>query len=323
MAAEVCSPTGYQQVNNSDGSYSGNVSVPSDCDFAVMVFEGYATSALTVTTCTLGGNAMSAVVSRNTANETQSWCYVLPNPPTGTQNFTINHSGSFYAGGVGIFVWCKGIASTSYTRDSEAGYAGTSAANLTFNHSGLTVGDLGIFIGGGDSGTAYNVDLQSQTKLIETSAYNNGLLGAAYKLATAATMTMQGYGAYNGGASIVLVPAAGTTYQETASDGFKGGESLARILTALESASDGVKASDAAITAYLIQHSFRFRNDDADEDEATWKADLNSNLNLGADNTFRLRYLINALNDPASKQFQIEYRRKPSGGAFGPWKQIN
>jgi len=90
-----------------------------------------------------------------------------------------------------------------------------------------------------------------------------------------------------------------------------------------ETITDGIKASDAALTAFLTQHSFRFREDDDSEAAATWKAALNTAINLGAGNTFRLRYLINALNDPASKQYQIEYRRKPSGGAFGPWKQIN
>lgn len=139
--------------------------------------------------------------------------------------------------------------------------------------------------------------------------------------------------------------AAGTTYQDTATDGFKGSESLARISTFLKSITDGAKASDLAanvatvqglaadglistdeaiaLIGLLIQHSFRFRQDDGDEDAASWLATLNANINIAAGAAFRLRYLVDSSGDPSSKQFQIEYRRKPSGGEFGAWKKIN
>ena len=73
----------------------------------------------------------------------------------------------------------------------------------------------------------------------------------------------------------------------------------------------------AAVT--LAQHSFRFVNNDDDEDESTFKAALNTAITLPAESTIRLRYLIDADGDPDSKQFALHYRYKPSGGAFGAW----
>jgi hypothetical protein len=71
--------------------------------------------------------------------------------------------------------------------------------------------------------------------------------------------------------------------------------------------------------ATLTQHSFRFVNNDGDEDGSTFKAALNTAITLPAESTIRLRYLIDADGDPDSEQFALHYRYKPSGGAFGDW----
>lgn len=59
----------------------------------------------------------------------------------------------------------------------------------------------------------------------------------------------------------------------------------------------------------LSQHSFRFRNNDGDEDAATWAAALNGNLSLAPDNVVRLRFLIDAQGDNDSNQFRLEYKK--------------
>lgn len=74
--------------------------------------------------------------------------------------------------------------------------------------------------------------------------------------------------------------------------------------------------------ATLDLEGFRFRNDDGSESAATWKASQDTNITLAADTAARLRLLVNATGDPAGKQFQLEYRHKPSGGSFGPWKRV-
>ena len=72
----------------------------------------------------------------------------------------------------------------------------------------------------------------------------------------------------------------------------------------------------------ISQHSFRFINDNGDEDESTFNAGLNANITLAPGNKIRVRFLLDTSGDIAGKQFQIEYRRKPSGGEFGSWKKI-
>lgn len=75
--------------------------------------------------------------------------------------------------------------------------------------------------------------------------------------------------------------------------------------------------------ATIAQHSFRFFNDDGGESAATAKANINTNINLAANDVARIRMLIDANLDPAGKNFRLEFRHKPSGGSFGPWEKVN
>jgi hypothetical protein len=74
--------------------------------------------------------------------------------------------------------------------------------------------------------------------------------------------------------------------------------------------------------ATLTQHSFRFYDDDGSESASTALAAENTALNLSPGATARLRFLIDADGDPDGKQFQVEYRKKPSGGTFGNWTKV-
>lgn len=76
----------------------------------------------------------------------------------------------------------------------------------------------------------------------------------------------------------------------------------------------------AAVAAVnLTQYSFRFRNNDGSESAASPAADENTNITLTPGSKTRIRIGIDATGDPTSKQFQLEYRRKPGGGSFGDW----
>ena len=73
------------------------------------------------------------------------------------------------------------------------------------------------------------------------------------------------------------------------------------------------------------QDAYRFRNDDGSETTATWKAALNTPVTGQAlDTNFRLRIAFEetAGGNPPALDFAIAYRRKPSGGAFGSWIQV-
>ena len=85
---------------------------------------------------------------------------------------------------------------------------------------------------------------------------------------------------------------------------------------------DDFYAGDYSSTA-IEQEGFRPRNDDGTEATATWKANQDTNITLAADTAFRLRMLLNATGDPDSINAQLEYRYKPTGGAFGSWTKVN
>ena len=85
----------------------------------------------------------------------------------------------------------------------------------------------------------------------------------------------------------------------------------------------GILIALKPVTAVIEQEGFRFRNDDGSESAATWKASQDTNITLAADTAARIRMLLNATGDPDSIGAQLEYRYKPSGGAFGSWNKVN
>lgn len=70
--------------------------------------------------------------------------------------------------------------------------------------------------------------------------------------------------------------------------------------------------------ATLDQEGFRFRNDDADEDSATWSAAQDTTITLPIETPKRIRVLVNATGNPASKQFQLEVRKVGDPG----WRKV-
>lgn len=70
------------------------------------------------------------------------------------------------------------------------------------------------------------------------------------------------------------------------------------------------------------QYSFIFYNDDGDEDESTEIGKENQNISLPANSKVRIRFLINALDNPEPHNFKLEYRRRGKTGTFGDWTQV-
>lgn len=59
----------------------------------------------------------------------------------------------------------------------------------------------------------------------------------------------------------------------------------------------------------LDQEGFRFRNDDGNETTATWKAAQDTNATSALSANVRLRFCINATDDPASSAYQLYYKK--------------
>lgn len=72
--------------------------------------------------------------------------------------------------------------------------------------------------------------------------------------------------------------------------------------------------------SFLQQSDFRFRNDDGSETGATAISTQNSNISRNQLTNTRLRMIASGAIDPASDQFQLEYRKK---GGSEQWHKIS
>jgi len=68
------------------------------------------------------------------------------------------------------------------------------------------------------------------------------------------------------------------------------------------------------------QEGFRFRNDNEDENSATWRQDQDVDDTIAKDTILRLRVIVNATNNPASQNYQLEYKR--SADAASEWRKV-
>lgn len=79
-------------------------------------------------------------------------------------------------------------------------------------------------------------------------------------------------------------------------------------------------------TPVLDQDAYRFRNDDGDEATATWRQPANTPDTIPLDTRFRARFAIEetaGVNPRDDVSYNLEYRRKPSGGSFGAWTPVD
>ena len=68
------------------------------------------------------------------------------------------------------------------------------------------------------------------------------------------------------------------------------------------------------------QEGYRFRDDDADEDEATWLAAQDTNVNIVKQSNVRLRILSNMTDDAPNESITLEYRQV--GDASTEWRIV-
>jgi hypothetical protein len=63
------------------------------------------------------------------------------------------------------------------------------------------------------------------------------------------------------------------------------------------------------LTPILEQEGFRWRNDDNDEANATWRQNQDVDDSISKSVNIRLRLIVNATGDPTSKQYELQYKR--------------
>lgn len=122
--------------------------------------------------------------------------------------------------------------------------------------------------------------------------------------------------------SIYIEYASGSSSSSSSSSLSSSSSSSSLSSSSSSSSLSSSSSSSSQAAATLIQEGFCFRNDDGSETTATWNADQDANITLGANTAKRLRFVIDTTGDPASKNLQLEYRYKPSGGAFGSWTKV-
>jgi len=67
-------------------------------------------------------------------------------------------------------------------------------------------------------------------------------------------------------------------------------------------------ASPSVPPAQLEQEGYRWRNDNGNETTATWIASQDTNVSIHKEENIRIRFIINATDDVASKQFNLQYK---------------
>lgn len=115
---------------------------------------------------------------------------------------------------------------------------------------------------------------------------------------------------------IVLANIQSASYQNFAlSYGEKGNTGTRRVDWSMSSGQRWAHVAIAvplASSSTLQQEGYRFRDDDGDEDGATWLDSQDTDITRADDLNTRLRMLINATGDPATGQYQLEYREAAS-----------
>lgn len=276
-------------INTSSNTGSQSITVPSDATLAVMFFGGASGDDTGFdsgnSTFSIGGFPATWRARSASSFDVGDCCVsTLSNPATGSQTFAWTCGASITYGNMLTIVFYKGVDTSSPVRSSGGNQATT--LNTTLSVADLTYVSGDMMVGGvtgGNSGITLVGNSQSQIALTGPGAKNSFAYLGVADRASIGTFTVSNVD-YPGIVALVLR-----------------------------------QTSASAIN----QHSFRFFNDDGSESAATAKGNLNTNVTLSAEDVTRIRFLLDATSDPMGKQFQLEYRRKPSGGSFGDWIKVN
>jgi hypothetical protein len=186
----------------------------------------------------------------------------------------------------------------------------TFSGSLSFPNEGMTY--VLVYLSGVDTAspirdsdiqTTSNVDISGLT-----TSSGDMMVGVAYSNSTSPTVTDGGQtqirsATFNSAGIGVanLADASGFQYSNASFS------TCAAVIVAVSSA-----------TPTLEQEGFRFRKDDGSESTATWEANQDTNITVAVSIRKRLRMLVNATGDAASKQFKLQYRKQGAAS----WRDI-
>lgn len=164
-------------VNASTNSGSASVTVPADCTGIAVFFNAWDAGAMTLTSMTLGGAAIT--IDQNLPSSGDAACVGvghIVNPATGSQTFAWDWSGTGAPGESGVFhlVFLKDVNTSDPISDSDAltsatGAATTHSLTLTTAATDYCVGAIFAYLNG-PTGAPSGSD---QTVFIDSYSFNN------------------------------------------------------------------------------------------------------------------------------------------------------
>ena len=212
------------------------------------------------------------------------------------------------------------------TNEATSSGAGTFSARYTATgapndqYAEVTVGT--VVSGSNDEGVGPACRIQSGVETFYL-AQGNSLQTRLYRCSSGAfTLLGEGYGVVAGdllrltcNGSTISVQLNGYTII-SATDANIGSGDAGIWITSTGSGRINAFAFGNLTEPTIEQEGYRWRDDDGDEDGATWLAAQDSNITRSAELATRIRMLLNATGDPASAQYRLGWRI--SGGTYAP-----
>lgn len=181
---------GSEIIENSS-NISQSVTVPADTDCCVVFYGGWRSGGNAVTAISLGGTAMTQIVARGVNNDQQDHFAYWVATSAGSKTFAMTKTADCTEGGIAILVFLSGVHAASPVVDADY-TEGFSPAAITLTLTTEADGILLVFCSGYQTSGAFDVEVQSQTNIIESaSPYASDYYAAGYK-STAGTSAIAG-----------------------------------------------------------------------------------------------------------------------------------
>lgn len=255
---------------DANGLMTVNLSVTKNCNVVLIhIAASFTTDPDTVT---VGGVSASLVEKTSSGSDTV-WTYIAKNVPLGTQVVNVDWVNSQTTIVIGATEYGGVDQTNSINAQSEG--TGTFAASGTFSRSVTTTKDNCIIVG-----------------VARYIGNSNGLQP-------------------NGGETEIFdLEQAGVQLQIQAESSGAAG-SYSSDWQNSDTFWDGSYANHVIALAPVVyeQEGFRFRDDNGDEDGASWLANQDSDITRQVSVVTRLRALINVTGDPVSDQFRLDYKK--------------
>lgn len=216
--------TGTQEfIGSSSNSGSSSVTVPSDATAVLIYWVGWESgSNISMSSLSVGGNAMTILQNLARSGDADAvGGAILVNPPTGSQTFAWDWTGTGALGDGGGFIvsYVKGLDTSDPVRDSDVSAASDGSEiertlTLTTNSTDLVIGIASSYATNANGAPGSS----GQTIALDNQSFNNVHIDLAYETGGASTTAFSGIGAYGTLVAVALkVSAASGAISGTAS----------------------------------------------------------------------------------------------------------